>query len=94
MDGAEPQPRQGGQHQNVKDSAVRAVHLPTGISAISRDGRSQRQNRKAAIGRLAEALAARDEMERAAASRREWLGLIEVERGNPRRSYEAGLRKR
>ncbi len=42
----------GGQHQNTTDSAVRAVHLPTGLSAIARDGRSQHANRALAIERL------------------------------------------
>jgi peptide chain release factor len=43
----------GGQSQNTTDSAVRAVHVPTGLSAISRDERSQHSNRKRAIERLA-----------------------------------------
>ncbi|MDJ0613939.1 MAG: peptide chain release factor H [Rhizobiaceae bacterium] len=42
----------GGQHQNTTDSAVRVTHKPTGISAISRDERSQHRNRKVALERL------------------------------------------
>lgn len=82
----------GGQHQNVTDSAVRAVHLPTGLAAISRDGRSQHANRKAALERLADLLASIDERSRSAARRREWLGRITVERGNPKRTYRNGIR--
>jgi ribosome-associated protein len=42
----------GGQHQNTTESAVRLVHLPTGVRAIARDERSQHRNRVLALGRL------------------------------------------
>jgi ribosome-associated protein len=47
----------GGQHQNTSDSAVRLVHLPTGIRVIARDERSQLRNRALALQRLREKLA-------------------------------------
>ncbi len=43
----------GGQHQNKTESAVRAVHLPSGLTAIARDGRSQHRNKALALARLA-----------------------------------------
>jgi protein subunit release factor A len=42
----------GGQHQNVTDSGVRLVHLPTGVRAESRTDRSQHRNRAIALERL------------------------------------------
>ena len=42
----------GGQHQNKTQSGIRIVHLPTGLSAESREHRSQLQNKKAAFRRL------------------------------------------
>ena len=46
----------GGQHQNTTESAVRLVHLPTGVQAIARDERSQHRNRSIALKRLRAAL--------------------------------------
>jgi peptide chain release factor len=77
----------GGQHQNTTDSAVRAVHGPTGLSATARDGRSQHQNRKRALERLAALLAAVASRDAAVAERAAWLDRIEVERGNPVRTF-------
>lgn len=42
----------GGQKRNKTDSAVRIVHIETGISAEAKDGKSQPQNRKKAFERL------------------------------------------
>ncbi len=44
----------GGQHQNRTESAVRAVHLPTGVAVVARGHRSQHRNRAEALERLAE----------------------------------------
>ncbi len=46
----------GGQHANRNATAVRAIHVPTGISAIARESRSQYKNREMAIDRLLQKL--------------------------------------
>lgn len=42
----------GGQHRNVTDSAVRLVHLPSGVRVVAVDSRSQHRNRDTAFARL------------------------------------------
>lgn len=42
----------GGQGVNTTDSAVRMVHVPTGIAVTSRASRSQHQNRRVCLEKL------------------------------------------
>ena len=80
----------GGQHQNTTDSAIRAVHRPTGLTAIARDERSQHRNKSLALERLQELAAAQFAYEA------EWLKHKtnslhkQLERGNPVRRFKGG----
>ena len=44
----------GGQGVNTSDSAVRMRHLPTGIVVVSREERSQLQNRRRCVEKIIE----------------------------------------
>jgi protein subunit release factor B len=46
----------GGQKKNKTESAVRAVHLPSGITAIATEHRSQARNKELALKRIQERL--------------------------------------
>lgn len=49
----------GGQKRNKVESAVRIRHVPTSVTAIAEDSRSQLENRPRALRRLREAIAVR-----------------------------------
>lgn len=44
----------GGQGVNTTDSAVRMRHVPTGITVVSRESRSQLQNRERCVEKIIE----------------------------------------
>ena len=46
----------GGQHRNKVETAVRATHVPSGLTAMAADTRSQYRNRELALNRLEEKL--------------------------------------
>jgi len=84
----------GGQHVNKTDSAVRAIHTATGLSAVSRDERSQFLNKKTALERLKKLLEQSDHDKRFDAKQELNHNHNFLERGNPIRIYEGTVFKR
>ncbi len=78
----------GGQHQNTTDSAVRAVHKPSGLTVAVRDGRSQHRNKALAIERLENLMNAATLMEEETHKNAQHDLHKHLERGNPIRRFE------
>ena len=77
----------GGQHVNKTDSAIRAVHRPTGLVAMAQEQRSQHANRKLAQLKLALMIAERNQECARQARQEEWSRNQTLERGNAVRTY-------
>jgi peptide chain release factor len=78
----------GGQHVNKVSSAIRATHLPTGISVVSMDSRSQHQNKKLATERLLVKLNEAQLNLLKQQFQNQWTNQLAVERGNPIQTFE------
>jgi len=77
----------GGQYVNKTETAVRAVHIPTGKSAVARDERSQLLNKRLALAKLTQ-LFVNEQTEKEKQSRSNLRhSHWELERGNPIRVY-------
>ena len=78
----------GGQHVNKTSSAMRATHTASGLQVLVMDSRSQHQNKKIAIQRLREKVAAYNLKELQQNVTTQWGNHLDLQRGNPVRIFK------
>lgn len=84
----------GGQHVNKTESAVRAIHIPSGAATCASEERSQHQNKRLALARLAEQINTANQNRMADAKQDRWSRHTTLERGNAVMVFEgAGFKQ-
>ena len=67
---------------------MRAIHLPTGLAAVSRQERSQHRNKAVALARIAALIASGGDLATAGDARAVQAGHDSLERGRPVRTFK------
>ncbi|HLP63967.1 MAG TPA: peptide chain release factor-like protein [Flavobacterium sp.] len=78
----------GGQHVNKVSSAIRATHIPSGISVVAMDSRAQHQNKKLATERLLQKLEHNQVEQLKNEFQTTWTNQLQIQRGNPIRVFQ------